>query len=105
MPKKKRISTDAQLRAVKKYQDAHAEIKLRMLPEEKEKIQKAAKDRSDRLGRPVSVNRYILEAVEERIQRDAAGEPVVKTKEQPEEDIKKLVDQACKSVLKSRRSY
>lgn len=61
--KKRNYYTEAQKRSAQKYLADLAEIKLRMLPEEKEKIKQAA----NTAGK--SVNGYILEAVNEKIEK------------------------------------
>lgn len=62
--KEGRKSTDAQLRAIKKYQEAHDELKLRMPKGKKEVFRKAAEEQG------ISLNQYTLKALEEKMQRD-----------------------------------
>lgn len=56
--------TDAQARAIKKYLSGHAEIKVRMLPFEKERVVNAAKNAGQ------SISAYVTEAIDEKITRE-----------------------------------
>lgn len=57
--------TEAQKRASLKYQATLKELKIRMKPEEYERIVEAAK------GAETSVRAYCLTAINEKIQRDS----------------------------------
>ncbi len=63
--------TEAQARASKKYLQSLAEVRIRMNPGVKERMVAAAQEAGQ------SLNSYILEAVDSRIQREH-GEPVDK---------------------------
>ena len=108
MPRREgNLCTDAQIAAVKRYQAKHSEFKLRCLNEERAQILQAVEEYNRRSDKKLSVNRYILQAVFDRIQREAADVPETvqeKTPAQdPEQDMKKLVDDALRAVKKSRK--
>ncbi len=62
--------TDAQAKAIKKYLAGQAEIKIRMLPVQKDRIVAAAKNSGKNL------QEYVYDAIEAQIARDEDCEPV-----------------------------
>ncbi|MBQ9866778.1 MAG: hypothetical protein IJM34_07135 [Lachnospiraceae bacterium] len=62
--------TEAQARAIKKYLEGQAEIKLRMMPVIKNKI----KDHAEQQGQ--SINAYILDAVDIQMAKEDNGEEI-----------------------------
>ena len=61
--------TDAQARAIKKYLSKQAEIKIRMMPFEKERVVNEARKAGQ------SISAYVIEAINDKIGRDEDGEP------------------------------
>ena len=96
MPRKpKRKSTQAQIDAVKRYQEKHDEFKIRCQKGMKDKYREAAKERG------LSLNEFALRALDAAmLQKDL---PKTQQPEEEPEDLQKILNDEIRKLKKNRR--